>query len=381
MSSFVVIGGGTAGAAAARALRGRLPRGHRVILIEQNPELIHQPSLLWLMVGRRRLSDITRRTDHMRAAGAEVLCGTVHAVDTAGKTVQLDDGRTIRYDQLILAAGSDATRADTEELAAAGHNPYTAGGALGIYDAIQEFRGGRVVIVATSRPYKCPPAVFEAASLLREWFAKKGLAGKVEISVHIPEKSVLPETGPRVGQAFRNRLQEHGVDLHTGQRFRNADPENRLVNFESGSVPYDLLIYVPRHRAPEVAARSGLLDEYGWIPVDPFTLQTRHPDVYAVGDVNRVPLPSGYDLPKGGLPGHFQAFVVAQNLQRKLEGKPPNRFYGGKAMCLAETGSTAFAFFGDMFKPQPRLVVLPKNRMWLAGKWFTERLWLYEHTR
>jgi hypothetical protein len=56
-----------------------------VILVEQSPALFHQPSLLWLMVGRRRLKDITRRTDHMRAAGAEVLCGTAHAVDTVAR--------------------------------------------------------------------------------------------------------------------------------------------------------------------------------------------------------------------------------------------------------------------------------------------------------
>jgi sulfide:quinone oxidoreductase len=352
-----------------------------VILVEQSPALFHQPSLLWLMVGRRRLKDITRRTDHMRAAGAEVLCGTAHAVDTVGKTVLLEDGRTLRYDQLILAPGSDATRADTEELAAAGHNLYTPEGALGIYEAIQRFRGGRVVIVVTSRPIKCPPAVFEAASLLREWFAKKGLAGKVDIYLHVPETGLLPEAGPRVGQAFRNRLRAHGVTLHTGRRFLNVDPESRLVHFASGPVPYDLLIYVARHRAPEVVARSGLLDEHGWIPVDPFTLQTRHEDVYAVGDVNRIPLPSGYDLPKMGAPGHFQSFVVAHNLQRRLAGKPPNRFFGGKGACLVETGSSAFAYFGDIYRQKPRFVVFPENRLWLAGKWLIEKTWLYEHSR
>lgn len=69
MAAIVIIGGGTGGSAAARSLSNDLDRRRRVTLIEEKPEVHYQPSLLWLMTDRRRLQDIAKRTDCIRAAG------------------------------------------------------------------------------------------------------------------------------------------------------------------------------------------------------------------------------------------------------------------------------------------------------------------------
>ena len=52
----------------------------------------------------------------------------------------------------------------------------------------------------------------------------------------------------------------------------------------------DLFLGVPVHKVPHVVAESGMCVD-GWIPVDPLTLETRYPDVYAVGDVTSVGTP------------------------------------------------------------------------------------------
>lgn len=380
MASIVIIGGGTGGAAAANSLRGNLDRRHRVTMIEERPEVFFQPSLLWLMTGRRRLQDITRRTDRIRAAGAEVIRGKALEVDTRSRTVKLDDGHEIYYDQLILAPGADALKADTDELAAAGHNLFSPHGALAIRDAVEKFTGGELVILVTSLPFKCKFAVYEAAFLLHEQLKRKGVRGKVNISIHTPEIVPLIEAGPGVGNDLISRLREREIKLYLAQKFQDVDPDRRVIRFTSGQAPYDLLIYVPRHRTPGVIERSGLADERRWISVDPFTLETRWEGVYAVGDVNRIPLPSGFDILKGGVFAHFQALVVAENIKAKLEHKPPARFFGGKTSCIIESGATAFAVYGNLYKEKPGFLVLPESRLWLAGKWLIERLWLKEHS-
>ena len=75
-------------------------------------------------------------------------------------------------------------------------------------------------------------------------------------------------------------------------------------------MPYDLFLGVPVHRAPAVVAESGMCVD-GWIPVDPLTLETAFPDVYAVGDVTSV------GTPKAGVFSERQASVVADQLHRQ----------------------------------------------------------------
>jgi len=58
--TVMILGGGIGGIIAANELRKRLPRDHRVVLIERNPDHAFAPSFLWLMVGQRRPAQIRR---------------------------------------------------------------------------------------------------------------------------------------------------------------------------------------------------------------------------------------------------------------------------------------------------------------------------------
>ena len=71
--TIVILGGGVGGVAAARALRKRLPRTHRVVLIDREPEHGFAPSLLWLMVGQRTADAISRPLARLARKGIEEL--------------------------------------------------------------------------------------------------------------------------------------------------------------------------------------------------------------------------------------------------------------------------------------------------------------------
>jgi len=380
MASIIVLGGGVAGASVARMLRKGLNQRHEVTLVEQSPELYYYGSYPKMAVGRCRLKTITRATDRMRLAGGRVICGEAVDINLGKKTIKLKDGQTLFYDFFIAAPGVDASTPDTAELGQAGYNLYDAQGVLSLHNVLKNFHSSRVVMLTTSLPVRCVCALYEYAYMIDEWFRKKGNREFIDISVYTPEKMPLEDTNEKVSQVIGSRLKELGIRLFTGQQFINVDPEQREVHFASGKAPFDLLLYIPQNLPPRVIQNSALADETGRIPVDPFTLQTKWDGVYALGDINRIPLPGGGELPLTGSLAHLHALVAGHNIVEIMNNESPTRRFSGKTAIFLETGATGFGFIGNYYKQKVQFKVLPESRLWLGGKWMAEQLWLYEHS-
>jgi sulfide:quinone oxidoreductase len=92
---------------------------------------------------------------------------------------------------------------------------------------------------------------------------------------------------------------------------------------------------------------SGLTVD-GWIPVDPLTLETRYPDVYAVGDVTSV------GTPKAGVFAEGQADVVAAEILARLRGERSPSTYDGRGLCYLEVGHGMVAKVDVTFSPGQR---------------------------
>ena len=74
------------------------------------------------------------------------------------------------------------------------------------------------------------------------------------------------------------------------------------------------------------------MTEQGWIPVEPRTLATRFPNVYAVGDVTSV------GTAKAGVFAEGAGRVVADQLIARLRGDPEPPGYDGTGTCYIEFG-------------------------------------------
>ncbi len=78
---------------------------------------------------------------------------------------------------------------------------------------------------------------------------------------------------------------------------------------------------------------SGLVDDV-YVPVDPRTLQTSYPGVYAIGDVAQV------GVPKAGVFSEGAARVVARALIARIaSGEDPAAAYDGRGSCYIEFGA------------------------------------------
>jgi sulfide:quinone oxidoreductase len=376
--TVLVLGGGVGGLVAANRLRRLLPRAHRVVLIDREPRHLFQPSLLWLAVGDREPLRIQRPLGRLRRRGIEVLTAEISAIDPAARTVHVN-GRELTGDALIVSLGADLAPDAIPGLAAAGHNLYTIEGATALRDALATFRAGRIVVLTATPAYKCPAAPYEAAMLMEAALRRHGVRKEVALDLYAAEPGPMGVAGPHVSAAVRRVVESKDIGYHPEHQVTAVDAKTRRLMFANGAAAeFDLLVYVPPHRAPAAVRDAGLVNEAGWVPVDRATFETRFPSVYAIGDVTIVPLSMGKPLPKAGVFAHGEAEVVAANLAHAWAGRGARKTFDGHGQCFLETGDGraglgAGNFYGE---PAPQVTLHPPGRRWHWAKVWFEHRWL-----
>jgi sulfide:quinone oxidoreductase len=375
----LVLGAGLGGLVAAEILRQRLPRSDRVIAVDRAAEHFFPPSLLWLLVGERSAGEFSRPLARLARRGVDFRRGSVTRIDPATRQVEID-GVTLGADALVVALGADYAPEAITGLAEGGCNIYTMEGAAAARDALAGFGGGRIVVLTAAPAYKCPAAPYEAALLVEDFLRRRGCRDATTLEFFAAEPQPMAVAGPQVGAAVRGMIESRGIAYHPEHQVKAVDAAARRIEFANGvSADFDLLLYVPPHRAPAVVREAGLTNEAGWIPVDRHTLQTQHEGVFAIGDVTTIPLKMGRPLPKAGVFAHGQAETVANNIVHAWTGKGQPRSFDGYGMCFIEAGAGRAGIGKGNFyaEPTPQIEMRQPSLLWHAGKILYEKYWLY----
>ncbi len=375
----LILGAGIGGLVVAETLRKLLPTSDRVIAVDRAANHFFPPSLLWLIVGEREPEDFTRSLSRLADRGVELRRGSVTRIDPRHREAEID-GQVIAADALIIALGADYAPEAIPGLTDAGLNLYTMEGATAIRDALARFQGGRIVVMTAAPQYKCPAAPYEAALLMDAHLRKRGLRDKASIEFFAAEPQPMVVAGPELGAAVRGMIEARGIVYRPEHQVKEIDPAARRIAFVNGvTAEFDLLFYVPPHRAPTVVRDAGLTNESGWIPVDRHTLQTSYDNVFALGDITTIPLKMGRPLPKAGVFAHGQAEVVANNIAHAWTGRGTPRQFGGEGMCFIETGNARAGIGKGNFyaEPTPQVEMRGPSLFWHAYKILYEKYWLY----
>ena len=378
--SILILGGGIGGIVVASRLRRALPREHRVVLVERETTHLFQPSLLWLMLGLRAPGQISRPYSALARRGIEWVQGRVEHIDPARRAA-IVDGKELSADYLVIALGAELAPQSVPGLAEAGLNLYSLTGTEAIRDARLTLTHGRIVVLVSAMPFKCPAAPYEAAMLLEWDCRRRGVRDRVQIDLYTPEPGPMPVAGPEASAQVRAMVEQKGIGYHPQEKVASVDPGARRIHFESGaSADFDLLVYVPPHRAPEAVRDAGLCGDSGWVAVDRATLATPFPGVYAIGDVTGIPLAIGKPLPKAGVLAHGQAEVVAHNLAAEITGTGTLKNFLGEGACFIEAGDGQAGFGSGNFyaEPAPRMKLRPAGRLLHWGKVAYEKYWFYK---
>jgi len=375
--TVVVLGGGTGGLVVANHL-ARNKDGHRIVLVERDAVYRFAPSFPWVMSGARRPEQVTVDLRRLARRSVELTQAEVRAIDVDAGRIETSTG-SIPYDRLVVALGAELAPDALPGFTEGAHNVYALEGAVSAGRALEQFEGGRVVVLVSRLPYKCPAAPYETALLAEALLRKRGVRSGSTIDVYTPEPLPMPTAGPVLGEALRGILEQREIGFHPEQSVERIEAEARELVLTSGErVGYDLLLGVPPHRAPAPARESGLAAVSGFIPVDRATLATTIEGVFAIGDVTTIPLAGGRFLPKAGVFAHGQAKVVARRIAAELAGRAPSDAFEGKGACFLEMGDGIAAYAtGDFYaKAAPQVRLRQPGRHWHLAKVAFEQYWL-----
>ncbi len=384
VKTVLILGGGIGGLVAANELRRLLPSEHRIVLVEKNPQHAFAPSFLWLMTGDRQPERITRDVRQLVRPGVELILGEAQAIDLSNRRVQTS-AQTLNYDYLIVALGAELAPGAIPGLAESAQTYYTFDGATKLRDTLRNFAGGKVAVVVSALPYKCPGAPHEGAMLIANMLRKHGLNSNTEVHLFTPEPQPMPVAGPALGDAVKQMLSDQGVAFHPLHKLTQVDSTAHEIAFDGKETfRCDLLVAIPPHRGPRLARESGLSNEVGWIPVERATLQTKHENVYAIGDATAISIPGRWKpdvpmmLPKAGVFAHAQAEVVARGIAAEITGTGKADNFPGIGYCMLEAGESLAGFaYGDFFaEPSPQIDLHKMGKSWHLGKVLFEQWWL-----
>jgi len=375
--TILILGGGIGGVVSAVELRKKLDDNHRIIVFDKQPQHLYAPSLLWLMIGQRKPEKITRELNRLNQKGIEFINGEITSIDPSRKTVVVN-GTTYSGHSMIISLGAELW--DPLSLQQAGHNFYKLEGASSFEKALRKFNGGRVVVLVSAKPFKCPAAPYEAAMLIDDYLQTRNISAEVEL--YTPEPGPMGVAGAKVSKNVKNLVGSRGIRYFPDHQWTET-LNQKTLRFENGTeVTPDLLAYIPEHRCPSVLKETDLTGENGWVALkNNQTMETYFEGVYAIGDATGIVLPAGKPLPKAGVFAHYQAETVAHNIAAKIKGKGSLKKFEGDGQCFLETGSGKAGYANGNFyaRPEPQVKMKTPRRYWHWSKVWLEKKWWFKY--
>ena len=326
---IVVLGAGFAGLELSTLLSETFGDGIDVTVIDKGEAFVFGYSKLDVMFGHAMPDAVRLPYRNFVKPGVRLLRETVTAIDPAARRVTTDGGR-YEADFLVVALGADYDFDATPGLAEV-NEFYSVAGAERLRDVLPTFTRGRALVGVCGAPYKCPPAPSECALMLHDYLVERGVREACAIDFVLPLPSPVPPS-PETSRALEAAFAERSIKFIPGRRVARIDSVRKIAMLDDGAeMPFDLFLGVPRHRVPDVVLDSGLA-ENGWITVNPRTLATKYPGVYAVGDAANT------GTPKAGVFAEGAARAVASELIAKLRDLGKAKEYDGFGTCYIEFG-------------------------------------------
>jgi NADH dehydrogenase len=349
----VVVGGGFGGLYASRALAGRPVR---VTLLDRRNHHLFQPLLYQVATAALNPSDIAAplRSVLRSAKNVTVLLADVERLDLAARRVIVDRGE-LGYDALILAAGASHSYFGHEDWEA------FAPGLKSLEDAL-EIR--RRILLAYESAEREPdaaertalltfvvvgggPTGVELAGALAE-ISRQTIARDFRVIDPTKARVLLLEGGARILSSFPESLSRRaqaaleriGAEVRTGAVVTRVTADAVWLGGEQ--IRARTVLWAAGVAAAPLARTLGVtLDRAGRVPVEPDLSIPGHPDAFAIGDMSVLRGPSGAPFPGLAPVAMQQGRCAADNVLRRLGGRPTRAFRYRDRGTMATIGRAA----------------------------------------
>ncbi|HLD08533.1 MAG TPA: NAD(P)/FAD-dependent oxidoreductase [Methylophilaceae bacterium] len=319
----VVVGGGYAGATAAKYLRMWSGGSIEVVVIEPNPYFISCPLSNLVLGGNKRIGDMTFTYDALKNNhGIQWVHDAVTAIDPATYKITMARGE-LSYDRLVVAPGIDfiydqlpmlqSAEAQTQIPHAWKAGPQT----VNLYQQLKVMPDDGVFVISIPQaPYRCPPGPYERVSQVAFYF--KNNKPKAKIIVLDANAEITSKKG--LFTKAWSELYPGMVDYRANSKVVDVDVPKRIVKTEFETVKADVLNIIPPQRAGKPAQIAGVVNiDKRWCGVDFLTYQSQvMPDIHIIGDSVSA------GLPKSAHMATSQAKVCANAIVAIMSNSAPD---------------------------------------------------------
>jgi sulfide dehydrogenase [flavocytochrome c] flavoprotein subunit len=323
----VVIGGGAGGATVAKYIR-QIDPSIEVTLIEQNEYFYTCFMSNEVLADERAIDSIKFGYDGLNRHGIKVVRSLVTDINPTAKTVTTQNGDTFRYDRLVVSPGIDfkwdAIEGYNESVTDKITHAWKAGPqTITLRQQLQAMKDGGIVIIAPPpKPFRCPPAPYERASLIAHYLKQHKPKSKILIldgNEAFSKQALFIQGWKRLyGYGTDNSMIEWLPHSQAGNVVR-VDAKEMAVyagEFEDKHVA-DVINVIPPQQAGKIAFIGGLVDEKGWCPVNKKTFEsTLQQHIHVIGDAA-----TASKMPKSGYAAYSQAQVCAMAVVMALHDR------------------------------------------------------------
>lgn len=332
----VVVGGGFAGATAAKYLKMWGGTSVEVTLVEANTTYV-SPILSNLVLNHQKTtSDLSfNYVNHSTVYGINMVHDSLNSVDKANQVITLHSGATLNYDRLILAGGMDFVDIPGLDFEKVPH-AWKAGAQTNLLkdqiDAMVD--GDHFVMTVPASPYRCPPGPYERACVVADYLKNtKGLVN-CQVTVLDANAAITVEA-----DTFGAKFTEYGVTYRPNITIASVDSDARSITFtENGGAEQtlgaDVLNVIPNQKAAKIVFDAGL-NSGNWAPVNPLSYEsTLAQNIHVIGDSQAT------GQPKSGHMGNSQAKICADAVLRSLNNVALNTAPKTNTACYSPVSST-----------------------------------------
>lgn len=325
----VVIGGGYAGATAAKYIRMWSEGRVEVTLIEPRDRFVSCPMSNLVIGGSKGLDYLTQSYDGLaKKHGVRIVRDTATAIDADKRTVATAGGQTFGYDRLIVAPGIDFM---WEQLPAMAKNPAAAVESVPhawqagpqtvlLRKQLESMPDGGVAVISIPRaPYRCPPGPYERACQMA-WYFKKA---KPKSKVLILDGNEDVQSKKALFMKVWNETYKGIVEYRPNYVLTDVDIAGKTLRFDTQDpVKADVLNVIPPQKAGRIAATAGVITANNrWCEVDFLTYESiKVKNVHVLGDAIQI----APGMPKSGHMANNQAKVCAAAVVSLLTGGTVN---------------------------------------------------------
>lgn len=323
MGRVVVIGGGYAGATAAKYLRMWSLGAIEVIVVEVNKQFVSCPLSNLVLGGSKSINDLTFGYDALKANhGIKWVQDTVTAIDSIAKKVTMLRGE-LSYDRLVVAPGVDFNYDGLPMLASAeaqSQVPHAWKAGWQTVNLRKQLEampdGGVFVMTVPKAPYRCPPGPYERVCQVASYF--KAYKPNSKIIVLDANAEIISKKG-LFAKVF-NETYAGIIDYRPDSVITGVDVATKIITTDFDKVKADVLNVIPPQRAGKIAQIANLTEsDYPWCDVSFLTYESKLvPNVHVLGDSVAA------GLPKSAHMATNQAKVSANAIVQLMAGQAPD---------------------------------------------------------